>query len=150
MYKRVVVTLDGSPLAEGVLPFIVQIAGPLDLEIVLLRVVEPRTPSVVEGTRIVEVEDVEARMAEAKAYLERVAADLQDRGVRTRIEVRRGMPVDEIVAGAKEVDADLIAMTTHGRGGLGRLLFGSVADAVLRRAHLPVFLMRQPEGARGK
>jgi nucleotide-binding universal stress UspA family protein len=59
------------------------------------------------------------------------------------MQVRFGEAVAEILAGAREVGADLIAMTTHGRGGLGRLLFGSVAEAVLRQAETPVFLMRQ-------
>jgi nucleotide-binding universal stress UspA family protein len=59
--------------------------------------------------------------------------------------VRRGEPVEEIVECAREVDADLIAMTTHGRSGLGRWLFGSVAEAVLREAEIPVFLMRMTE-----
>jgi hypothetical protein len=57
-------------------------------------------------------------------------------------DVRRGEPVAEILQGAREAEADLIAMTTHGRSGLRRLLFGSVAEAVLRQAEIPVFLMR--------
>jgi nucleotide-binding universal stress UspA family protein len=142
MYKRAVVPLDGSPLAEGILPFIIEIAGPLDLEVVLLRVVQPVPPQVVDGSRLVVIEDVEGRAAEASAYLRPLATELAGRGVRVRIAVRRGDPVTEIVEGAKEVDADLIAMTTHGRSGLGRLLFGSVAEAVLRQAEIPVFLMR--------
>ena len=64
---------------------------------------------------------------------------------RLRGMVRRGEPTAEILAGARAADADLIAMTTHGRSGLGRLLFGSVAEAVLRQADIPVFLMRQSE-----
>jgi nucleotide-binding universal stress UspA family protein len=142
MYKRAIVPLDGSPLAEGILPFIMEIAGPLDLEVVLLRVVQPVPPQVVDGSRLVVIEDVPGRAAEAGAYLARIAAELADRGVRVRLKVRRGDPVTEIVEGAQEVDADLIAMTTHGRSGLGRLLFGSVAEAVLRQAEIPVFLMR--------
>jgi nucleotide-binding universal stress UspA family protein len=59
--------------------------------------------------------------------------------------VRRGHPADEIVAAARETGADLIAMSTHGRGGLGRLVFGSVAQAVLRHADMPVLLMRATE-----
>jgi nucleotide-binding universal stress UspA family protein len=97
---------------------------------------------VVDGSRLVVIEDVPGRAAEAGAYLARIAAELADRGVRVRLKVRRGDPVTEIVEGAQEVDADLIAMTTHGRSGLGRLLFGSVAEAVLRQAEIPVFLMR--------
>jgi nucleotide-binding universal stress UspA family protein len=56
--------------------------------------------------------------------------------------VRTGEPPDEIIASAREVGADVIAMTTHGRTGLKRLLFGSVAEAVLRMADVPVFMLR--------
>ncbi|MBI4637741.1 MAG: universal stress protein [Candidatus Rokubacteria bacterium] len=145
MYKRVLIPLDGSPLAEAILPFIVDIAGPLDLDVVLLRVVHPIPPEVIEGSRHVVLEDVEARLRDARAYLAPVASELTTKGVRVRAEVRRGEPVTEIVAGAHETGADLIAMTTHGRSGLGRLLFGSVAEAVLRQAETPVFLMRLTE-----
>jgi nucleotide-binding universal stress UspA family protein len=65
--------------------------------------------------------------------------------VRVETGVRRGVPGEEIVAAARECEADLIAMSTHGRGGLGRLVFGSVAQDVLRRAEIPVFLMRTTE-----
>jgi nucleotide-binding universal stress UspA family protein len=148
VYKRVLVTLDGSPVAEAILPFITQIAGPLDIEVVLLRVVVPVPPQAVEGTRHVTIEDVEERLAEAREYLMRQAAELTARGVRVRTEVRRGDPVPEIAAAAAQVGADLIAMTTHGRSGLGRVLFGSVAEAVLRQVEVPVFVMRFTKGAR--
>ncbi len=142
MYKRVVVPLDGSRLAEGIVPFLLGIAGPLDLEVVLLRVVTPIPPTVIEASRHVEVEDVEGRLAEARRYLAPIAESLASRGIRVRTEARHGEPVTEILACAREVGADLIAMTTHGRTGLGRLLFGSVAEAVLRQAEIPVLLMR--------
>ena len=145
MYKRVTVPLDGSMVAEGIIPFMLEIAGPLDMEIVLLRVLVPVPPTVIEGSRHIEVEDVERRRAEAEAYLAPIAADLRTKGVRVRTLVRRGEPAAEIIAGAREAGSDLIAMTTHGRSGLGRLLFGSIAEAVLRHSDIPVFLMRQTE-----
>lgn len=145
MYKRVVVPLDGSPVAEAIIPFILEIAGPLDLEVVLLRVVPPLVPQVVESSRHVVFEDVERRRVDAEEYLAPLAVELRDKAVRVRTEVRRGEPAIEIVAGAREAGADLIAMTTHGRSGLGRLLFGSVAESVLRHGEFPVFLMRLTE-----
>ena len=145
MYKRVVVPLDGSPVAEGIIPFLLQIAGPLDLEVVLLRVLQTVPPVVVEGSRYVAIDDIEKRIADAREYLAPLAASLAATGVRVTSEVRRGEPVMEILAGAKEAGADLIAMTTHGRSGLGRLLFGSVAEAVLRQTEVPVFMMRLTE-----
>lgn len=145
MYKRALIPLDGSPLAAAILPFVLEIARPLDMEIVLLRIVQPLPPQVIEGSTHFVVEDVEARLAEAREYLEPLARDLEARGVRVQSMVRRGEPAAEIVASAGDAGADLIAMTTHGRSGLGRLLFGSVAEAVLRHSDVPVFLMRLGE-----
>jgi nucleotide-binding universal stress UspA family protein len=141
MYKCALVPLDGSLVAEGIVPFILEIAGPLDMEVALLRVLVPTPPVVIEGARDVAVDDVEKLRADAQEYLATVAAGLRARGVTTH--VRRGEAVGEILAGARDAGADMIAMTTHGRGGLSRLLFGSVAEAVLRQAEIPVFLMRQ-------
>ncbi len=71
--------------------------------------------------------------------------------MRVESRVRRGNTTEEIVAAARETGADLIAMSTHGRGGLGRLMFGSVAQAVLGHVDMPVLLMRATEAqvARG-
>ena len=145
MYKRAVVALDGSPVAETIIPFILEIAGPLDMEVVLLRVVQPIPPVVIEGSRHVEVEDVEARRIDAEEYLAPLAVELRGKAVRVTSQVRRGVPAEEIVAAAREAGADLIAMSTHGRGGLGRIVFGSVAQAVLHHAAVPVFLLRATE-----
>jgi nucleotide-binding universal stress UspA family protein len=143
MYKCALVPLDGSLVAEGIIPFILEIAGPLDMEVALLRVLVPTPPVVIEGMRDAAVDDVEKLRAVAQEYLATVAAGLRARGVGVTTHVRRGEAVGEILAGARDAGADMIAMTTHGRGGLGRLLFGSVAEAVLRQAEIPVFLMRQ-------
>jgi nucleotide-binding universal stress UspA family protein len=145
MYKRVLIPLDGSEVAEAILPFIFDIAGPLDLEIVLLRVNRPIPPTVVDGTRVIEVEDMAGRRREAQVYLDGIARELVEKGLRVETRVRRGEPVAEILAGARAEGADLIAMTTHGRTGPARLLFGSVAEGVLRHSGIPVFLMRHTE-----
>ena len=81
MYKCVAIPLDGSIVAEGILPFILEIAGPLDIEVVLVRVMVPVPPSVIEASRHVEVEDPEKRRAEAEAYLTPIAAELRTKGV---------------------------------------------------------------------
>jgi nucleotide-binding universal stress UspA family protein len=145
MYKRVLVPVDGSEVAEAIVPFILEIAGPLDMEVVLLQVNQPVPPVIVEDSAYFEVEDVEGRREAAEAYVAGLAAEMQAKGVRTETRVRRGDPVTEILAAAKEEGADLIAMTTHGRSGLPRVLFGSIAEGVLRHAPIPVFLMKQTE-----
>src|SRR5262245_66633328 len=83
--------------------------------------------------------------AEAEAYLLPFTAELRANGIRVTTDVRRGEPVDEILAAARESRADLIIMTTHGRTGFARILFGSVAEGVLRHADVPVLLMRQTQ-----
>lgn len=145
MYKRVLVPVDGSEVAEAIVPFVLEIAGPLDLEVILLQVNRPKPPMAVEGTRHVELEDVEARREEAKAYLAGLVAELRAKGVRGSSRVRRGEPVAEILAAAKDDGCDLIAMSTHGRSGPARVVFGSIAEGVLRHAPVPVFLMKQTE-----
>lgn len=143
-HKRVLVALDGSTACESVLRFLLEIAGPLDMKITLLHVLEPMPPQVMEAAPHVVIDDIEARRKEAEEYLEPVAAALRAKGVETSWAIRRGRPADEIVAAARESGADLVAMATHGRTGLGRLLFGSVAEAVLRNAPVPVFMIREP------
>jgi nucleotide-binding universal stress UspA family protein len=145
MYKRALVPLDGSPVAESIMPFLMQIAGPLDMAVTLLRVVEPLPPIVGDGGQPVIVDDVQARTRDAEEYLAPLAAMLRARGVNSSWAVRQGRPDKEILAGACDAGADLIAMSTHGRSGLGRLLFGSVAEQVLRHADVPVFMMRETE-----
>lgn len=145
MYKRVLVPLDGSPVAGAIVPFIIQIAGPLDMAVRLLAVVEPVQPTMVEDPGFVMIQDLAARTRNAEEYLAPAAAELRARGIDADWEVRRGTPAASIMAAAKSWGADLIAMSTHGRSGFGRLLFGSVAEHVLRHADVPVFLMRQTE-----
>jgi nucleotide-binding universal stress UspA family protein len=141
-HKRALVALDGSSAGEAVMKFLMEIAGPLDMTVMLLHVLEPITPAVADGT--VMLDDVDARRREAEEYLAPIAAMLRSQGVDAAWAVRHGRAADEILAAADESGADLIAMATHGRTGLGRLLFGSVAEAVLRRAPIPVFMIRQP------
>ena len=81
----------------------------------------------------------------ARPLADPLQARLRAAGLTVQTAVRTGDASPEIVAGAREEQADLIAMTTHGRGGLRRLLSGSTADGVLRHASVPVFLLRRTE-----
>jgi nucleotide-binding universal stress UspA family protein len=146
-HKRVLVALDGSSSSEAVLRFLVEIAGPLDMTVMLLRVVEPVPPMVLEASPQVLLDDVEARRRDAEEYLAPIAAALRANGVDVSWQVRHGRATEEILAAAREGEVDLVAMATHGRTGLGRLLFGSVAEGVLRQATVPVFMIRQPDAA---
>jgi nucleotide-binding universal stress UspA family protein len=145
MAKRALVPVDGSGVSESILPFLVELGNPKDLDIIVLQVNGVIPPMAIEGTCYFTPEDFEGRRAESERYLDVVATELRNAGFRTRTCARRGEPVAEILAAAADDRVDLIAMTTHGRSGPARVLWGSVAEGVLRRAPVPVFLLRRTE-----
>jgi nucleotide-binding universal stress UspA family protein len=146
-FKRALVPLDGSLVAEAILPEFLRLAHPLGMDVALIRVV---VPAAIKSVATEEVQAVSGNAAptmermldEADRYLRSVAALPVFEGLKVMTTVRTGEPPDEIIASAREISADVIAMTTHGRTGLKRLLFGSVAEAVLRMADVPVFMLR--------
>jgi nucleotide-binding universal stress UspA family protein len=152
MYEHLLVALDGSPAAEHVLTHAEALATAFSSEVVLLRstvsaeVILAET-AVSENTgdmapMIDPMPIVEAEKESASSYLEAVARRLQERQVKVTIEEPEGQPADVIVKRARELGTSLIVMSTHARGGLGRFVFGSVADNVLRHAPCPVLLVR--------
>lgn len=141
MYKKILVPLDGSPLAEAVLPHAQALAKSEGAEIVLLRV--PLTPNIEFLSRnpaIVEkmIEDVEKQ---TEGYLESEVELLKQSGTNVSSIMREGPIPETILAVADETHADVIAMSTHGRSGIQRWLMGSVADRVVHLAHIPVMLI---------
>lgn len=141
-YRRVVVPLDGSREAEAVLPAVLRLAGPVGMEVSLVRVVPAVPTGAIEGAGRATLHEVTRVREEAEAYLADVCARWGAAGLRVTTTVRAGDPAREIIAVARDAGADLIAMTTHGRTGLGRILFGSVAEEVLRTADVPVLAVR--------
>ena len=156
MYERLLVALDGSPAAESVLVHAEALATAFGSQITLLRatlspeMVLAQTgaaeASTVEVPPTVDPEPVlEADHDTAADYLSRVAARLRERSLTVAVETPEGTANNVIVERAKALSANLILMTTHGRGGLGRVVFGSTADSVMRHAPCPVLLVRIPE-----
>ncbi len=156
-YGRILVPLDGSALAEQVLPHVAALAKAFGSTVTLLRVVVPPTPfplgaapgMAVQVTSIPDpVPHIANERREAVDYLsgvaDRFAGDIPE--IASADEV--GQPAEAILDHARQMGVALIAMTTHGRSGIGRLMFGSVADSVLREALCPVFLLRTRPGDR--
>jgi len=138
---KILVPLDGSALAEAVLPRAIELAKDSGATVELLRAVEAHTIPGVDPT-----EDQVKVVAEGEAYLADVAARLKTDGVRdVATSVWYGPAAYAIVEAAGLHKADLIAMTTHGRSGLGRLILGSVAESVLRGTTVPILLIRVAE-----
>jgi nucleotide-binding universal stress UspA family protein len=131
--RAILVSLDGSQLAERALGPAGQLARGIGAALVLVRVVPERAPE----ERALQAAEVEA----AERYLYVVADRLREKGAVVLAEAVAGEPAEAILAQATLWRAELIAIATHGRGGLGRLLHGSVADAVVRGARVPVLLI---------
>ncbi|MHB0868039.1 MAG: universal stress protein [Chloroflexota bacterium] len=149
MYRRILVPLDGSPLAEAALPHATAVARRFDAGLTLLQVVSTLpvattvdTTATAGAETVLAVEAIEATEQAAVEYLNEVAHRPELAGIPVEVEVVRGGPAREIVRQAQRGKADLIVMSTHGRSGLGRLVFGSVADEVLREAGIPILLIR--------
>jgi nucleotide-binding universal stress UspA family protein len=146
---KILVPLDGSELSEAVLPVVAGLAGPFDLTIELLRAVEPVPAYAAAELAASHSEELlRAEEADAEGYLTKLAAPLEGRGLRVAHSVVVAPAVDAILRRARETGAGLIAMSTHGRSGVGRLLLGSVAERVLRAAPVPVLLLKAPAGSR--
>lgn len=142
MAKRILVPLDQSVTAEAVIPFIADAARGAGATVRLLHVFPVPGPLVARDGRVVAYADQEmARLeAEAQDYLRAEAARLQ--GLPVECVVRFGEPVPEILAEAERFEADLVAMTTRRRPRLSRLVLGSTAEEICRRAEIPVVVFR--------
>ncbi len=147
VYKKILVTLDGSALAECVLPHAVILARATGSEVTLATVLTPETCLAVAGPMLEHVPEAmaerkEALKGEARLYLERIAHAFLTQGIVTHSAVLEGDVAHQIVACAEEEEFDLIAMATHGRSGIDRFIMGSVAERVLRGTFKPVLLIR--------
>lgn len=143
MYKKILVPLDGSELAEQVLPLVIELASGGNSEIILMRV--PDVPIFETMMTVPEFNTQVREQAEreTREYLAQLGSDLSAKGLNVRTHIaQEGAVYFTILQTAKDLGADLIAMSTHGRSGLARLVMGSVADDVVRHADLPVLLVR--------
>jgi nucleotide-binding universal stress UspA family protein len=141
MYKKILVPLDGSPLAEAVLPHAQALAKSEGAEIVLLRVAVTPDPNLFHRDEAEGRQITDAIEKEALDYMKTEAAKLQNEGAKVTAITREGKIPDTILDVAEETHADVIAMSTHGRTGLQHLLMGSVAEQVVRSSHVPVMLI---------
>ena len=147
MYKKLLVPLDGSELSECSLEHVKAVAkGCQAKEAVLLQVIEP-DPQVIDIGVSSErwYRDAQAKVqAEVKKYISQVADKLKKEGVAAKGVVIQGRAADEILDYATKNQMDLIIMSTHGRSGVSRWVFGSVAEKVIRHSTLPILIVRAP------
>ncbi len=137
MFERIVIPLNGTPHAEAVIPEALKYFHSPNLELDLLTVVDP------ESTRLATAAPtVTSSGHAAKEYLDRMAHNLEERGIHARVDVRFGPTPAKILEHATQSRASLIAIATRGRSGLGRLVRGSTAESVLRKSPVPLLMIR--------
>lgn len=148
MYKRILVTLDGSNLGESVLPHVVEISrGCQVVDVRLIRVVEPVEFVLAPDPTIREEEQQRMESSDkkhAELYLVKIANKLKEEGINAQSEVLYGKVADSIIDYVNKNEIDLVVMATHGRSGVSRWAWGSITDRILRTSCSPVLLVRAP------
>jgi nucleotide-binding universal stress UspA family protein len=140
---RILVPLDGSPVAEQILPTVITVAQAMSAELILFQVPIAHVSGWMTGEWYLPVQGVlETAEQDAHAYLSAVAGRLEEQGLDVLTATEIGSVANCIVEYAEANHVDLIAMCTHGRTGLARWALGSVADRVLRAGSTPIFLVR--------
>jgi nucleotide-binding universal stress UspA family protein len=149
MYKKIMVPLDGSKLAECVFPHVESLvkAGQVG-EVVFVRVVEPYNFSLMSGEEVPKPDDIVRFDAEARVvgekYIQNVADRAKSNGVTVRGEILIGRPSVKLAEYANNGGFDLVIIATHGRSGVSRWVWGSVADRLLRAVCIPILMVRAP------
>jgi nucleotide-binding universal stress UspA family protein len=142
--NKVLIPLDGSGEGEAILPYIEELARMLGVKVILLRVLATGYATMDNYVPLTE-QQMKSDRALAAAYLNNLRTRLEEKGIATTTEERLSEWNDasaQIIQLADEVQVDLVAMTTHGRSGAGRQVFGSVADKVLHEGETPLLLVR--------
>lgn len=143
MYSIILVPLDGSRRAQRILPDVEELSKRFGATIVFLRVVGSEVGH--GQTADFYIDALERALDEAKLYLSGIQGEFSKRGFQVRTVVERGPVVNTIINVAKREKVDLIAMASHGRTGLLRAFYGSVAAGVLNKVDRPILLIRADE-----
>ncbi len=151
MYQKILVPLDGSKLAECALPYVEELAKGCATEEVILVSVTERVQGYrvfddstqLRGQRLVR-EAVGKKQEQAQRYLDKIAKAMKAKGISVDTEVLLGDPAEEIVSYAKHPGCDIIIISSHGRSGISRWAYGSVADKIFRASCVPILMVRAP------
>jgi nucleotide-binding universal stress UspA family protein len=144
MFKKILVPLDGSARAEAILPQVEALALEFGSDLVLLHVIEPGSNLLgPHGSHPdVGIELSRQKKDEIERYLAGKKGEFREKGIAVKTAIAQGSVVETIILTAREHDVDLVAMASHGRTGLERVFYGSVAAGVLQSVDRPLLLVR--------
>ena len=146
MYHKILVPLDGSKRADRILPHVEELAKRYKAKVIFLRVVEYKTIPTTEGAFIsLSGEEFEEEKKRAQRHLEAIRGEFREKKIESRTHVTYGPVVEGIITLAAQEGVDLIALASHGRGGLSRVFYGSVAAGLLHRVDRPLLIIRSRE-----
>jgi nucleotide-binding universal stress UspA family protein len=145
MFNKILVCLDGSGVAEQVLPYAEEVAKRFGGKLILLQVISmpitissPEAPGPIVGV----FEQINREEAIARDYLEGLAKSLRAKGLDVESATLQGAAGESIVTYAGKNKIELVVLATHGRSGIKRLVFGSVADYLMKRLGLPMLIIK--------
>lgn len=143
MYKTILVPLDGSKRAEAILSHVEELSKLYNSEVIFLQVIEP-PPLIIgaEGDVTLHQQEIERWTREAESYLSAIQGKFREKGIKSSGNVLHGPVVETIIKVAEQKNTDLIALASHGRSGISRVFYGSVAAGVLNRIDRPLLLIR--------
>ena len=153
MFKHILVALDGSELAEQALPTAQDLARSSNATIHLIQVISRQpelearrssgdiNPQLAELSRDLAHRLIESKLSRGQEYLEGVLAQLKSAGIEAETAILEGAADENIIGYSREHGIDLVVMSTHGYGGVKRLLLGSVTDRVIRSCQVPVLVL---------
>ena len=143
MYQKILVPLDGSKRAEKILPHVEELAAHTQATVTLLQIIALTGDIVTAGVITPLPDKLDSDKKQAESYLNGIKAGLQEKQIETRTRVAVSGPVvDAILQTAEEENVDLIAMSSHGRSGVSRVFYGSVAVGLLHRIDRPLLIIR--------
>lgn len=144
MFNIILVPLDGSKRAETIVTYVEDVALMRKSKVILLQVIEPGATMVTPYDMVpyYDSELAERWVEEAKTYLAGLQGELREKGVESKTVVEQGPIVRTILDVAEREQVDLIAMASHGRTGMARVFYGSVASGVLNSTERPLLLVR--------
>jgi nucleotide-binding universal stress UspA family protein len=145
MYKKILVPLDGSKTAEGVLSHAKALAYSEGAEIILLNVASNPAQSFAFEDPAIAGATVEDEEEKAGKYMDAMCSQIRTAGFKVTCMVRQGGAANMILKVAEDLGVDVIAMSTHGRSGAAHWLIGSVAERVVRHSKIPVLMIRISE-----